>query len=97
MKSIIQNDKRCYRCGSTNNLARHHCVFGTANRKKADQDGLWVWLCYDHHLGEHGVHTADPDYKRYLQYTAEKAWMRTYHKNKADFIERYSKSYENDS
>lgn len=30
-------------------VERHHCLFGTADRQKADEDGLWVPLSPDHH------------------------------------------------
>lgn len=89
-KSIIQDEKVCYRCRSTLNLEKHHCVFGTANRKKADGDGLWVWLCHAHH---HAVHNKDIDYKRYLEWIAEKKWLEVRHKNIADWIERYGRNY----
>ena len=46
MKSIISDAKKCYICGSVHDLEKHHCVFGTASRKKADRDGLWVYLCH---------------------------------------------------
>ena len=38
MKSIISDAKKCYICGSVHDLEKHHCVFGTASRKKADRD-----------------------------------------------------------
>lgn len=50
MKSILQNDKRCYFTGSTENLHRHHIFFGKRNRKISDQNGFWVWLRYDRHV-----------------------------------------------
>lgn len=57
MKSIIQNDKRCYVSGSETNLHKHHIFQGTANRKKSEQYGLWVWLRADwHNMSSYGVH-----------------------------------------
>lgn len=45
--SIIQTNKKCIECGSVFNLHLHHVMFGK-NRAKSDEDGLVVWLCYDH-------------------------------------------------
>lgn len=55
-KSIMQTKKECYVCGTTFNLHSHHVLFGTANRKLAEQDGLKVYLCWEHHEGTNGVH-----------------------------------------
>lgn len=56
MKSIIQKDlNRCYICG-VYGTEKHHVIFGSANRKKADKYGLIVGLCYTHHRSEIGVH-----------------------------------------
>lgn len=30
-------------------VERHHCIFGNPDRKKADEDGLWVPLRPEHH------------------------------------------------
>ena len=55
-KSIISDERKCYICGSVNNLHLHHIFFGIANRKKSDEQGLWVYLCMSHHTGNDGVH-----------------------------------------
>lgn len=55
-KSIIQSDKECYVCGTTQNLHVHHIVYGTANRKLAEKYGLKCFLCMEHHTGQRGVH-----------------------------------------
>lgn len=39
----------------TPNVHRHH-IFGGPNRKKSDEDGLWVPLTPDHHEGKMSVH-----------------------------------------
>ena len=93
-KSIIQDEKKCYRCGTTMNLERHHCIFGSGKRRLAEKDGLWVWLCHAHHTGDKGVHTTEPDYKRYLQWIAQRKWMEANKKNIADWIKRYGRNYE---
>ena len=95
MVSIVCNQKikQCYVCGAKTNLHLHHIMFGK-NRKKADQDGLTVWLCYDHHEGTHGVH-GKYGYKldTRLKQIAEEIWIEHYKKTKDDFIKRYGKNY----
>lgn len=49
VKSIIQDKKECYFCKTTLNLHLHHCLFGTYKRKKADENGIYVYLCMIHH------------------------------------------------
>ena len=56
-KSILQDRKECFCCGTTLNLERHHVIHGTAGRKIADRLGLTIWLCAD----------VDLRYKRFAQ------------------------------
>lgn len=91
--SIINNEKRCFKCGITHSLHYHHILFGK-NRKKADKDGLMVYLCYEHHEGTNGVHGKNGhelDLK--LKRIAEKRWLEYYDKTIEDFIKRYGKNY----
>lgn len=91
MKSIICSDKKCFICGSTKDLEKHHCLFGTANRQKADSDGLWVWLCHECH---HGIHNGNIYAKTSLEQKAQKAWLLDdYDRSINDFIERYGRNY----
>ena len=93
MKSIIQTNKKCIECGSVFNLHLHHILFGK-NRAKADEDGLVVWLCYEHHEGTNGVHGKNGhnlDMK--LKILAEQKWCEYYHKTPQDFLSRYYKNY----
>lgn len=56
-KSIISNEKKCLVCGTTFNIHKHHVFSGTANRKKSEQYGCWIYLCGIHHnLSPMGVH-----------------------------------------
>ena len=50
MKSILQEKKECYICGSREHLQEHHCFPGK-NRKTSEENGFKVWLCLDHHTG----------------------------------------------
>ena len=94
MKSIIQTEKKCYVCETTYNLHSHHCMHGTANRKLADQDGLTVYLCYEHHEGNNGVHSKNGhELDLELKQLAQKRWMEYYDKTEDDFRQRYGRSY----
>lgn len=89
MKSLFTNSKKCWACGKEYDLERHHVIFGTANRKKAEEDGLWVYLCHQCH---HDVHNKDIWEKKALQELGQQHWEETYGDRKA-FIKRYGKSY----
>lgn len=92
VRSLLQRNKACYMCGTTQNLHRHHVFFGSANRKLSDADGCVVYLCKYHHTGEHGVHfnkKLDLSLKR----KCEQAYLKHYNKTIDDFIQRYGKNY----
>lgn len=56
MDSIIQVEKECYFCGTTQNLECHH-IFGGPDRKNSEAFGLKIWLCHKHHNEPpYGVH-----------------------------------------
>ena len=91
--SIIQKNKECFKCKNVYGLEFHHCIFGK-NRKKADEDGLTVWLCYEHHRGNMGVHSKNGhEFDLQLKQIAEKRWCEFYGKTKEQFIRRYGKNY----
>ena len=57
MKSIMQDEKKCFACGTTMGLHLHHVYPGTANRKISDKHGFTIWLCGRHHnLSNDGIH-----------------------------------------
>ena len=90
-KSILAHNVECFICGTSLGLERHHVFYGNPNRKNAEQDGLWVWLCQDHHRGNVSVHfnrAMDLKLKRYAQEVYERDHTRE------EFIARYGKSYE---
>lgn len=94
MVSIIKHGKFCFFCGSERDLERHHCMHGTANRRLAEEDGLWVWLCPECHRGTNGVHGKNGHGKDItLKKAAEYMWLRCYEKTETDWIRRYGKNY----
>ena len=56
MKSIIQDEKKCFITGQTYWLECHHIFFGRAYRKLSEKYGLKVWLTRELHRGSNGVH-----------------------------------------
>lgn len=94
MKSIIQDEKRCYFTGYEGpGLHKHHCVHGTANRKLADEDGLWVWLRWDFHIADspHRTPHNDAEIDLMLKRTAQKKYEETH--SHEEWMERYGRNY----
>ena len=93
MKSIMQKEKRCFICGTTNNLHEHHVIHGNANRKLSEKYGLKVWVCLEHHTGDNGVHNnayLDDELKK----QAEIKWLLyDYDRSINDFIKIFGKNY----
>ena len=88
--SIISNDKRCFVCGCPIGLHRHHCFHGI-NRKNADNDGCWIYLCFSHHTGMEGVHN-----NRALDVMVMKMAQMVWESkigSREEFRKRYGKSY----
>ena len=78
--SILQDEKKCYVCGTLNNLHEHHVFFG-ANRKVSEENGFKVWLCGDHHnQSNRGVHCGNKELnlmlKKHCQMTFEESHSR---------------------
>lgn len=92
-KSLIDNDKHCFICYETENLHKHHCWHGTANRKLAEKYGLWVYLCpYHHNMSDEGVHFNHP-FDVMLKKYAQKTWEENKIGSREDFIKIFGKSY----
>lgn len=87
-RSIIQNNKECFKCGTTYNLHKHHLYFA-ANRKVSDKLGLWVWLCAAHHnMSDEGVH-----FNREFDLELKRLGQEIYSKDHDDFMEQIGRSY----
>lgn len=76
MKSIIQEDKECYICGTNLGLHNHHIFPGYAYRKNSDMNGLTVWLCPIHHNYVHNNYRALLEFQRIAQVEFEKTHTR---------------------
>lgn len=88
--SLLQDSPECcFLCGSRILLEKHH-IFGGANRKLSESDGLYVMLCRPCHTGDHGVHF-DKDIMQYLHEKGEMAYLKDH--TLEDFRRRYGKNY----
>ena len=91
-KGIISSERRCFLCGRRTGLELHH-IFGSANRKRSDKEGMTVWLCHDHHNEPpNGVHH-NVAIDRQLKQYAQKVWQEHYDRTEAEFRAAYGKSY----
>lgn len=52
----MQSEKKCYFCGRTDILHKHH-IFAGSMRNTSEKNGFWVWLCPMHHTGDYSVHS----------------------------------------
>lgn len=93
MKSILQNEKRCYVCGLYSPVEEHHTIHGNANRKISEQNGFKVYLCYEHHRGTLGVHgRLGHNLDLRLKQDTEKRYLQQGH-TKEDWIKLVGKNY----
>jgi hypothetical protein len=91
MNSIIQEDTSiCYECGRPADHI-HHCLYGTSNRRWAEEYHLVVGLCYNHHTGQMGVHHGNKELDMKLKRTAQRAFEQTY--PDLDFLAIFGRNY----
>ena len=90
MKSIIQENKKCFLCESEIWLEDHH-IFGSSNRKKSEKYGLKVWLCHDcHNEKPNGVHFNKEKMDK-LHEIGQKAFIENY--PYLDFMKIFYRNY----
>lgn len=92
MKSVLQSENECFICGSTQNLQEHHCIHGTANRKKAEKRGLKVKLCIYCHTGSNNAVHRNRAYDLKLIRMAQEYYERCIG-SREEFIREFGKSY----
>lgn len=76
MKSIMQEDRSCYICGTTGVLEQHH-IYGGYNRPKSEKLGLKIYLCPECHRGQFGVHN-DKGLMRWLREEGQRAFEKAH-------------------
>ena len=96
---MLNNDKRCFVCGTTNDLHIHHIFEGTANRKKSEEDDMKIYLCgYHHNMSNAGIHY-NKELELKVKKLAQQVWMRQFVPNLPledqieAFIKRYGRNY----
>jgi hypothetical protein len=90
MTSIVWNEKKCFLCGSSQWLEKHH-IFGGANRKKSEKYGLTVYLChYCHNEPPNGVHH-NASNMLLLKKIGQDAFQK--HFPDKDFLKEFGKNY----
>ena len=90
-RSIMMNlgVKKCWLCGAEGVVEQHHCMHGTANRKKADEDGLIINLCIRCHRRLHDKGECDGQVKS----EAQIRWMDYNMATEEEWLARYGRSY----
>lgn len=88
---IVEDLKHCLVCGTSFNIHIHHCIYGSANRKKSEKYGLIVPLCAKHHnMSNEGVHfNKELDMK--LKQLAQKRFMEIYPNQ--NFLDIFKRNY----
>lgn len=89
--SIIQEDKKCFICGTTNNIQCHH-IFGASSRSYSEKYGLKVYLCREHHTGNNGVHF-QPKLAQMLHEIGQKKGMEHYGWSEDEFRRIFGRNY----
>lgn len=95
MKSIIQDEKKCFVTGSTDGLHKHH-IFGAFNRDNSEKFGLWVWLRWDYHIADSPNATPhnDKDTDLFFKRMAQRKFEET--STRERFIEIFGRNYLDD-
>lgn len=79
MKSIMQDDKRCYVTGTEYGVDLHH-IYAGKNRRASDRNGFTVWLRHDVHMALHAhqkpFETLDAHLRRQCQMKFEETHSR---------------------
>lgn len=91
--SILQKEKKCWLTGYTGpGLHKHHIMNG-ANRRLAEEDGLWIWLKWDRHIADSPHNTPHNDAKTDLFYKrlAQRKYEETH--TREDWMKRYGRNF----
>lgn len=97
MKSIVQDKKKCFLCGSIretgwNALEEHHVFFGNPRRKLSEKHGLKVYLCGEtcHRNGKKAAHRCrETDLN--IKKAAQAAFERTH--TRKEFVDIFGLNY----
>ena len=90
MRSVISENKECFVCGKPYDLHLHH-IYREPYRNKSTRNGMTVWLCFDHHTGNKGVHNGNKALDTYLKQLGQRKFEEVY--SREEFIEKFGRSY----
>lgn len=92
MKSILQDQKKCYVTGRTDNLHEHHIYYGCGLRKVSEKRGFKVYLTGDlHNQSNAGVHTGNHKLDLRLKRECQAKFEETH--SRAEFMELIGRNY----
>lgn len=94
VKSVLQKEKECFFCKCQNNLHRHHCINGSANRRNSERRGFTVYLCAEHHtIGPDAVHrNPNGPFDGFLKELSQKYYEENIG-NREEFRKEFGKSW----
>lgn len=90
MKSIMQQDDKCYICRLAYGTEWHH-IFGGPNRKHSEEDGLKVRLCRNCHDQAHFDRNMSALIQKALHIKGQEAYEREH--TREEFMERYGRNH----
>lgn len=92
MKSIMQDEKKCFVTGSETGLHKHH-IFNGYNRNNSEMYGLWVWLKWDYHIADspHRTPHNDAEIDLWLKKLGQKKFEETH--SREEFMQIFGKNY----
>lgn len=90
-RSVLETEPGvCYICGRWCQTHKHH-LFGGPNRKHSEREGLYVYLCPEHHnMSNHSVHM-DVKMNRWLQQEGQEAYENIY--SHEQFMRIFGRNY----
>lgn len=80
----------CVVCGSPY-VQKHHIMYGTASRKKADRYHYILPLCREHHTGATGIHHDREMAVEWMKLAQEH--FEKHYGSRDDFIKEFGRSY----
>ena len=91
-KPTIMDTKpsECFLCGRWCRTHKHH-IYGGANRKLSEREGLYVYLCPAcHNMSRDGVHM-NAEKNRALQVAGQRRYEETH--SRQDFMQIFGRNY----
>lgn len=83
-------NRKCHKCGASLMIEEHH-IYGAANRKRSDRDGLTVDLCANCHRNDKDSAHASGKYSEYLHKIGQIVYEQTY--GDGSFLKEYGRNY----